>query len=46
MVKLKPEATGIHVWLVMWKATRALESHAEQSIQALGMCRSDFGKRP
>src|SRR5262245_32388837 len=40
--KVRAEA-GIHVWLVLWKATRALEAHAERSIQALGMCRSDFG---
>jgi MarR family transcriptional regulator, 2-MHQ and catechol-resistance regulon repressor len=35
--------SGVHVWLVLWKATRALEAHAEASIASLGMCRSDFG---
>jgi len=43
MDRKKAETAGIHVWLVMWKATRALEAHAQRSIQSLGMCRSDFG---
>jgi MarR family 2-MHQ and catechol resistance regulon transcriptional repressor len=33
---------GVHVWLLLWKATKALEAHAERSVQALGMCLSDF----
>lgn len=35
--------SGVHLWLVLWKVTRALEAHAEASIASLGMCRSDFG---
>jgi len=34
---------GVHLWLVLWKVTRALETRAEASIASLGMCRSDFG---
>src|SRR5215831_7683002 len=36
------EKTGIHTWLVLMKAHRALKRHAERSIQALDMCLSDF----
>ena len=38
----KANTTGVHVWLVLWKATSAIEAHAIQSIDALGMCPSDF----
>jgi len=37
------DSSGIHLWLVLWKAERALEKHAIHSIEAAGMCRSDFG---
>jgi len=33
---------GIHVFLVLWKAARAVESFAEKSITDLEMCGSDF----
>jgi hypothetical protein len=36
-------ATGVHLWLVLWKAARALETHPRQSIEMGDMCRSDFG---
>jgi MarR family 2-MHQ and catechol resistance regulon transcriptional repressor len=36
-------AKGVHVWLLLWKATKTLEAHAQRSVQALGMCQSDFG---
>jgi len=35
--------TAVHLWLVLWKATRALEVHAERSITSLNLGRSDFG---
>lgn len=35
--------SGVHLWLLLWKATRALETHAHLSLQGLGMCPSDFG---
>lgn len=38
----KADTSGVHVWLVLWKATSAIEAHALQSIDALGMCPSDF----
>jgi MarR family 2-MHQ and catechol resistance regulon transcriptional repressor len=40
-----PEAdtSGVHVWLVLWKATRVLEEHGHRSIAGLNMGLSDFG---
>jgi MarR family 2-MHQ and catechol resistance regulon transcriptional repressor len=35
-------AKGVHVWLLLWKATKAMEAHAQRSLQGLGMCQSDF----
>src|SRR3977135_4632198 len=34
--------SGVHVFLVLWKASRAAEAYAEKSISALEMCGSDF----
>jgi len=34
--------SGVHVFLVLWKAARAVESYAEKSIAELEMCGSDF----
>jgi MarR family transcriptional regulator, 2-MHQ and catechol-resistance regulon repressor len=34
--------SGVHVFLVLWKAARAVESYAERSIAELEMCGSDF----
>ncbi|HEY8228609.1 MAG TPA: MarR family transcriptional regulator [Pyrinomonadaceae bacterium] len=34
--------SGVHVWLVLWKAARAVEAYAEESIAQLEMCGSDF----
>ena len=34
--------SGVHVFLVLWKAARAVESYAENSITDLEMCGSDF----
>jgi MarR family 2-MHQ and catechol resistance regulon transcriptional repressor len=41
---LKPESdtSGIHLWLVLWKAFRSVESHAHRHIAGLDMCLSDF----
>lgn len=35
--------TGLHTWLVLWRATRAVEARAYQSIEEAGLCPSDFG---
>src|SRR2546422_8941543 len=42
----KPESltggSGVHVFLVLWKAARALQAYAERSVSELEMCGSDF----
>jgi MarR family 2-MHQ and catechol resistance regulon transcriptional repressor len=38
-----PDTSGVHLWLVLWKASRALSAQADQSIESLDMCQSDFG---
>lgn len=34
--------SGVHVFLVLWKAARAIEAYAEKSVSQLEMCGSDF----
>src|SRR5262245_60688341 len=34
--------TGVHVWLVLWKAAHAVEAYAKKSIVDLEICGSDF----
>lgn len=34
--------SGVHVFLVLWKAARAVETYAENSVSELEMCGSDF----
>ena len=34
--------SGVHVFLVLWKAAKAVETYAEKSISQLEMCGSDF----
>jgi MarR family 2-MHQ and catechol resistance regulon transcriptional repressor len=41
-MRKREEATGVHVWLVLWKAYRALQQHASASIEASGLGTSDF----
>ncbi len=46
MARAKPDSlsggSGVHVWLVLWKAAQAVESYAKASIVDLEMCGSDF----
>ncbi len=37
------ESSGVHLWLVLWKAFDALREHAERHIRSLGIGLSDFG---
>ena len=39
----RENTSGVHVWLVLWKAFRAMEAEAGRSIAGLGLCQSDFG---
>src|SRR2546427_11447750 len=34
--------SGVHVFLVLWKAARAAQAYAEKSVSELQMCGSDF----
>jgi MarR family 2-MHQ and catechol resistance regulon transcriptional repressor len=34
--------SGVHVFLVLWKAASAMQAYAEKSISELDMCGSDF----
>jgi MarR family 2-MHQ and catechol resistance regulon transcriptional repressor len=34
---------GVHLWLVLWKATRTIEGIARRNVEGLGLCLSDFG---
>lgn len=39
----RPATTGIHLWLLLWKASRSVGAHAERSVARLDMGPSDFG---
>jgi MarR family 2-MHQ and catechol resistance regulon transcriptional repressor len=41
--KTKIDASGVHLWLVLWKAFRSVEAHAHRHIATLDLCLSDFG---
>src|SRR5258708_6474571 len=34
--------SGVHLWLVLWKASRALEARAHANVASLGIGMSDF----
>lgn len=34
---------GVHLWLLLWKATRSIEAYAYDSVRATGLGLSDFG---
>lgn len=42
-IKSKTDTSGIHLWLVLWKAFKSLEAHAHRHIAGLELCLSDFG---
>lgn len=37
------ETKGVHLWLLLWKTTKAVELYARRSVEATGLCLSDFG---
>jgi MarR family 2-MHQ and catechol resistance regulon transcriptional repressor len=39
----RPDLRGVHLWLLLWKASKAVEAHAQRSVEATGLCLSDFG---
>lgn len=42
-LRTRTDTSGIHLWLVLWKAFRSVEAHAHRHIAALGLGLSDFG---
>lgn len=41
--KPKSDTSGIHLWLILWKAFRSVEAHALRDIAAQRLGLSDFG---
>ena len=37
-----PDGSGLHLWLLLWKAYESVRAHAERQIRASGMGFSDF----
>jgi MarR family 2-MHQ and catechol resistance regulon transcriptional repressor len=42
-VQNEQDLSGIHLWLILWKASRAVEAHSARSIARFDMGISDFG---
>lgn len=38
-----PDSSGVHLWLLLWKASKSVEAHARRSVEAMGLGLSDFG---
>lgn len=36
-------SSGVHLWLLLWKASKAVEAQARRSVKETGLCLSDFG---
>jgi MarR family 2-MHQ and catechol resistance regulon transcriptional repressor len=41
--RTQPDLSAVHLWLVLWKAFRAVEAHATRSISEFEMVPTDFG---
>jgi MarR family transcriptional regulator, 2-MHQ and catechol-resistance regulon repressor len=41
--KSRTDTSGIHLWLVLWKAFRSVQAHAHRHISCLELGLSDFG---
>ncbi len=37
------ETSGVHLWLLLWKASKAVETHARRSVESTRLGLSDFG---
>ena len=40
--RTQEDTSAVHVWLIIMKAHQAFEKHAQRSIEATGLCFSDF----
>ena len=38
----RPDVSGVHLWLLLWKASKAVEAHAWSSVEGTGLGLSDF----
>lgn len=41
-LKTEPDLSAIHLWLLLWKASRAVEAHSTRSIARFNMGATDF----
>ena len=41
--QIEKDSNGVHLWVVLWKATKAVEAHARRSVQGTELGLSDFG---
>jgi MarR family transcriptional regulator, 2-MHQ and catechol-resistance regulon repressor len=41
--QMKEDLSGVHLWLLLWKAGKTIESQAHRSVEAMGLGLSDFG---
>ncbi len=39
----QPDTSGVHLWLLLWKASKAVERYARRSATITGLGLSDFG---
>jgi MarR family 2-MHQ and catechol resistance regulon transcriptional repressor len=39
----KRDLRGVHLWLLLSRASRSVEAKARRSVEAMGLCLSDFG---
>ncbi|MEG9437021.1 MarR family transcriptional regulator [Edaphobacter sp. HDX4] len=42
-IQNEQDLAGVHLWLLLWKASRAVEAHSTRSVAQFGMGTSDFG---
>ncbi len=43
MEKIQPDTSGLHLWLILWKAWSAVQAYALADVERLGFGLSDFG---
>jgi MarR family transcriptional regulator, 2-MHQ and catechol-resistance regulon repressor len=41
--QIDKDTNGVHLWVVLWKATKAVEAHARRSVNGTELGLSDFG---
>jgi MarR family transcriptional regulator, 2-MHQ and catechol-resistance regulon repressor len=41
--QIEKDASGVHLWVLLWKASKAVEAHARRSVNGTELGLSDFG---